>query len=167
MSLAFTRLSPTPVVQTLHHAPRPSEVALWQRYPEAPFIAISREQARLLAGLNVAIGRSATASATYTSFDASEATYVTRESVKAINRMEDRLDDTFSVLRQVNLNCAIGEIRWHGSRERVENFSFFDTLGAIAKSDAQAEGALALTTEIQDKPTRIRAQVAIVKAVIK
>ena len=54
MSLAFTRLSPTPVVQTLHHAPRPSEVALWQRYPEAPFIAISREQARLLAGLNVA-----------------------------------------------------------------------------------------------------------------
>ena len=54
MSLAFTRLSPTPVVQTLHHAPRPSEVALWQRYPEAPFIAISQEQARLLSGLNVA-----------------------------------------------------------------------------------------------------------------
>jgi glycosyltransferase involved in cell wall biosynthesis len=54
MSLAFTRLSPSPVVQTLHHAPRPSEVALWQRYPEAPFIAISREQARLLLGLNVA-----------------------------------------------------------------------------------------------------------------
>jgi glycosyltransferase involved in cell wall biosynthesis len=54
MSLAFTRLSPTPVVQTLHHAPRPSEVALWQRYPEAPFIAISQEQARLLSGLNIA-----------------------------------------------------------------------------------------------------------------
>ena len=54
MSLAFTRLSPTPVVQTLHHAPRPSEVALWQRYPQAPFVAISQEQARLLSGLNVA-----------------------------------------------------------------------------------------------------------------
>jgi glycosyltransferase involved in cell wall biosynthesis len=54
MSLAFTRLSSTPVVQTLHHAPRPSEVALWQRYPEAPFIAISQEQARMLSGLNVA-----------------------------------------------------------------------------------------------------------------
>ena len=54
MSLAFTRLSPTPVVQTLHHAPRPSEVALWRQYPEAPFIAISQEQARLLSGLNVA-----------------------------------------------------------------------------------------------------------------
>jgi glycosyltransferase involved in cell wall biosynthesis len=53
MSLAFTRLAPTPVVQTLHHAPRPSEVALWRRYPEAPFIAISQEQARLLSGLNV------------------------------------------------------------------------------------------------------------------
>jgi glycosyltransferase involved in cell wall biosynthesis len=53
MSLAFTRLSATPVVQTLHHAPRPSEVALWRQYPEAPFIAISQEQARLLSGLNV------------------------------------------------------------------------------------------------------------------
>jgi glycosyltransferase involved in cell wall biosynthesis len=53
MSLAFSRLSPTPVVQTLHHAPRPSEVALWHRYPDAPFIAISQQQARLLSGLNV------------------------------------------------------------------------------------------------------------------
>ena len=53
MSLAFTRLSPTPVVQTLHHAPRASEVDLWRRYPDAPFVAISRAQARLLTGLNV------------------------------------------------------------------------------------------------------------------
>ena len=53
MSLAFTRLSATPVSQTIHHAPRPTEVALWGRYPEAPFIAVSAEQARLLAGLNV------------------------------------------------------------------------------------------------------------------
>jgi glycosyltransferase involved in cell wall biosynthesis len=54
MSLAFTRLSAAPVIQTLHHAPSPAEIALWSRYPEAPFIAISQEQARLLAGLNVA-----------------------------------------------------------------------------------------------------------------
>jgi glycosyltransferase involved in cell wall biosynthesis len=54
MSLAFARLSPTPIVQTLHHAPGASEVKLWQRYPEAPFIAISNEQARLLTGLRVA-----------------------------------------------------------------------------------------------------------------
>ena len=53
MSLAFTRLSPTPIVQTLHHSPSAAEVALWSRYPEAPFVAISNEQARLLAGLNV------------------------------------------------------------------------------------------------------------------
>jgi glycosyltransferase involved in cell wall biosynthesis len=53
MSLAFTRLSPTPIVQTLHHAPTPAEVGLWARYPEAPFVAISQEQARLLSGLNV------------------------------------------------------------------------------------------------------------------
>lgn len=53
MSLAFARLSPTPIVQTLHHSPSAAEVALWRRYPEAPFVAISREQARLLEGLNV------------------------------------------------------------------------------------------------------------------
>jgi glycosyltransferase involved in cell wall biosynthesis len=53
MSLAFARLSPTPIVQTLHHSPSAAEVALWSRYPDAPFVAISNEQARLLAGLNV------------------------------------------------------------------------------------------------------------------
>lgn len=53
MSLAFTRVTATPISQTIHHAPRPTEVALWARYPEAPFIAVSAEQARLLSGLNV------------------------------------------------------------------------------------------------------------------
>ena len=53
MSLAFARLSPTPIVQTLHHSPSQAEVKLWTRYPEAPFVAISEEQARLLSGLNV------------------------------------------------------------------------------------------------------------------
>lgn len=54
MSLAFARLSPTPIVQTLHHSPSPGEVRLWSRYPEVPFVAISREQARLLQGVNLA-----------------------------------------------------------------------------------------------------------------
>ncbi|MGC4085095.1 MAG: hypothetical protein QM736_24010 [Vicinamibacterales bacterium] len=53
MSMAFTRLSSTPVSQTLHHAPSDAEVRLWRQYPDAPFIAISNEQARLLDGLNV------------------------------------------------------------------------------------------------------------------
>jgi glycosyltransferase involved in cell wall biosynthesis len=53
MSLAFARLSPTPIVQTLHHSPSHAEIALWSRYPEAPFVAISNEQAGLLSGLKV------------------------------------------------------------------------------------------------------------------
>jgi glycosyltransferase involved in cell wall biosynthesis len=53
MSLAFTRLSPVPLVQTLHHSPSLAEVALWSRYPDAPFVAISNEQSRLLSGANV------------------------------------------------------------------------------------------------------------------
>jgi glycosyltransferase involved in cell wall biosynthesis len=54
MSLAFARLSPTPILQTVHYAPHAAEIALWSHYPEAPFVAVSREQARLLHGLNVA-----------------------------------------------------------------------------------------------------------------
>ena len=53
MSLAFTRLSRAPIVQTLHHSPSAAEIKLWLRYPEAPFVAISKEQRSLLAGLNV------------------------------------------------------------------------------------------------------------------
>ena len=53
MSLAFARLSPTPIVQTLHHSPTEAEIGLWSRYPEAPFVAISKEQQQLLYGLNV------------------------------------------------------------------------------------------------------------------
>ena len=51
--MAFTRLCPVPLVQTLHHSPSTAETALWSRYPEAPFVAISKEQAHLLAGANV------------------------------------------------------------------------------------------------------------------
>lgn len=118
------------------------------------------DDAQLQAGVLLSVG------ALYARFDASEATYATRESIKAINRMKDRVDDTFSVIRRVSLSC-VGEISWHGSREQVDTFNFYETLGAIAKTDAQAEGALALATEVQDKATRIRAQLAIVKAVIK
>lgn len=53
MSLPFTRLVATPVLHTVHYAPQPEEVAIWRRYPEAPFVAVSGEQARRLDGLNV------------------------------------------------------------------------------------------------------------------
>ena len=53
MSLAYTRVSPIPVLQTLHHAPTTPEVALWSHYGEAPLVAVSHAQARLLSRLNV------------------------------------------------------------------------------------------------------------------
>jgi glycosyltransferase involved in cell wall biosynthesis len=52
-SLAFSRLSARPILQTVHHSPSPSEVALWSAYPEAAFVAISKWQAELMNGLNV------------------------------------------------------------------------------------------------------------------
>ena len=54
LALAYSRLSPTPVVHTVHHWPTDPEVSLWSHYPEAPFIAVSAAQARRLAGLTVA-----------------------------------------------------------------------------------------------------------------
>ena len=53
ISLAFHRLAPAPIVQTLHHAPTAPEITLWARYPDAPFVAVSAAQARLLSGLHV------------------------------------------------------------------------------------------------------------------
>ena len=53
MALAFTRLCSVPIVQTLHHSPSAPEIALWSRYTDSLFVAISSEQARLLAGLNI------------------------------------------------------------------------------------------------------------------
>jgi LmbE family N-acetylglucosaminyl deacetylase/glycosyltransferase involved in cell wall biosynthesis len=53
LALPFARLSNTPILQTAHHAPSEDEVRLWSRYPEAPFVAVSNDQARRLAGLNV------------------------------------------------------------------------------------------------------------------
>ncbi len=53
MSLAFSRLSTTPILQTLHHTPTAPEIALWSRYIDAPFVAVSQHQARALAGLRV------------------------------------------------------------------------------------------------------------------
>lgn len=53
VSLAFTRISPSPLVQTVHHLPTDDECASWRVYPEAPFIAVSKAQAERLAGLNV------------------------------------------------------------------------------------------------------------------
>jgi len=54
LSLAYAGLSRTPILQTVHHMPTTSEVALWAQYPRAPFVAISHEQARALDGLHIA-----------------------------------------------------------------------------------------------------------------
>jgi glycosyltransferase involved in cell wall biosynthesis len=51
MSLAFSRLVPVPIVQTLHHQPHASQLRLLEHYPEASYVAISRHQADALAGL--------------------------------------------------------------------------------------------------------------------
>lgn len=53
ISLAYDRVSTSPILQTLHHTPTDQEVALWSRYPEAAFVAVSAAQADQLVGLNV------------------------------------------------------------------------------------------------------------------
>jgi glycosyltransferase involved in cell wall biosynthesis len=51
MSIAFSRLIQTPVVQTLHHQPHASELQLLRAYPEARYVALSQHQAAALHGL--------------------------------------------------------------------------------------------------------------------
>ena len=53
LGLAYARLARAPIVQTVHHWPSDAEVALWARYPEAPFVAVSAAQAERLRGLTV------------------------------------------------------------------------------------------------------------------
>ncbi|MEP7116429.1 MAG: glycosyltransferase family 4 protein [Acidobacteriota bacterium] len=53
-SLAFGPLVSTPVLHTVHHSPTPDEVAIWRTYPDAPFVALSEQQAQRLTGLDVA-----------------------------------------------------------------------------------------------------------------
>ncbi len=103
----------------------------------------------------------------YAQFDTLEATYVMKEGIKAVNRMKEPMADAFSVMRKVNLNCHSGEDRWYGGSERGETFSLYETLAAIARSKGQSESAVSLASEIEDKPTRIRAQLAIIRAVTK
>jgi glycosyltransferase involved in cell wall biosynthesis len=49
LSLAYAGVSPVPLLQTVHHLPSEAEIAQWSRYPQAPFIAVSHEQARAMA----------------------------------------------------------------------------------------------------------------------
>lgn len=119
------------------------------------------DDAGFQAGVFLAVG------AIYAQFDTTEATYAIKESVKAVNRMKERVGETFSILRRVNLSCTAGEERWFGGTESLETFSLFETLGTIANTDVSGEGALSLASEIHDKPTRIRAQLSVAKAVLK
>ena len=52
MSIAFSRIVKTPVVQTLHHQPHPSQLQLLRAYPEAHYVALSQHQALALQGLD-------------------------------------------------------------------------------------------------------------------
>jgi glycosyltransferase involved in cell wall biosynthesis len=53
MALGHTRTCATPIVQTLHYSPSATEVELWARYPDAPYVAVSEAQRQLLTGLRV------------------------------------------------------------------------------------------------------------------
>jgi glycosyltransferase involved in cell wall biosynthesis len=53
IALGYARISPAPLLHTVHHSPSPPEVALWSRYADAPIVAVSDAQRRLMKGLNV------------------------------------------------------------------------------------------------------------------
>jgi glycosyltransferase involved in cell wall biosynthesis len=51
MTIAFSRLVQTPLVQTIHHQPIASQLALFCKYPDTHYVAISDYQAAVMTGL--------------------------------------------------------------------------------------------------------------------
>lgn len=103
----------------------------------------------------------------YVQFDPLEATIVMREAIKAVNHVKERVPGAaFSVLRRVDLGCE-GDNRWYGGTERAETFSLYETLAALAVSDIRAQGTMSLASELEDKPTRVRAQLSVIKAAMR
>ena len=102
----------------------------------------------------------------YVQFDPSETTVVMREAIKAVNHLKDRVSGGFSVLRRVDIGCD-GEDRWYGGRASAGTFSLYETLAALAVSEIHGQGALSLASELEDRPTRIRAQLSVTKAVMR
>jgi hypothetical protein len=102
----------------------------------------------------------------YVRFDALEAVMVLRDGIKAINRAKNAAIEPFSVFRQVPLSCP-GELSFYGSREYADTSGLYETLAAIANSSVQGQEALLIASELENKATRLRAQLSIVKAVLK
>ena len=102
----------------------------------------------------------------YVQFDSNETALVMRDAIKAVNQVKDRAPVGFSVLRRVDIGCD-GEDRWYGGRASAGTFSLYETLAALAVSDIQGQGALSLASELEDRPTRIRAQSSVIKALMR
>ena len=102
----------------------------------------------------------------YVQFDPVETMAVMREAIKAVNHAKDKASGSFSVLRRVDLGCE-GENRWYGGTERAETFNLYETLAALAVSENQGDGALSLASELEDRSTRIKAQLSVIKAVMR
>lgn len=102
----------------------------------------------------------------YVQFDPIETMAVMRDAIKAVNHVKDRVPGEFSVLRRVDFGCE-GEDRWYGGRERAETFSLYETLALLAVSEIQGQGALSLASELENRPARIRAQLSVIKAVLR
>ena len=115
---------------------------------------------RLQAGIYLAIAGA------YAQVDTLEANNVMRDAIKAVNRVKEQSHDTFSILRRVNLSCGESDKSWYGG-DQPEKISLYDTLASIASSDIQGDGTLALAYGIDDRATRLRAELSVVKTLTK
>ena len=102
----------------------------------------------------------------YVHFDPLEAVMVLRDAIKAFNRVKDQNTEAFAVLRRVDMTCG-RQPQWHGSKETADTSDLYETFAAIANSEVQAQEALLIASELENKATRLRAQLSIVKAVFK
>jgi hypothetical protein len=100
----------------------------------------------------------------YSKFDMLQAVNVTRDAIKALNRRNKYVDGkSFSITRRLNLSCTDSNHEWYGGSEEVRDASLPEILAVIAASDFKIEAALSLAKELENRPTRIRAELSIVK----
>jgi hypothetical protein len=99
----------------------------------------------------------------FSEFDALEATNAFSRAIRALNSVKGQIPITFAVMRRVRFGCN-SEDKWFGGTERAGERNLYETLAVLAKSKITVNEALMLARTIEDRSTRIRAQLAVVNA---
>ena len=96
----------------------------------------------------------------FSEFDAVEATNAFNRAINSMNSVKGELPTTFAVMRRVPFGC---DDKWYGSSESGSTRNLYDSLAFLSRKITVNE-ALILARNIEDRTTRIRAQLSVINA---